>query len=43
VTAPWLMDHAPYAPFMDPRTARPPGLIPLEGAPAIVVHADFAA
>ena len=25
----WLLDHAPYTPFMDPRTVKPPGLSPL--------------
>lgn len=33
---------APYAPFLDPRTARAPGLSPLEPASWTVVHADFA-
>lgn len=38
-----LLDHAPYAPFMDPRTARAPGLCPLEPIDWTVVHDDFAA
>lgn len=38
-----LLDHAPYAPFLDSRTARPPGLMPLSGAPTIVVLPDYAA
>lgn len=29
-TVPWLLDHAPYTPFMEARTARPPGLSPLD-------------
>jgi len=41
--APWLLDHAPYAPFMDPRTARAPGLAPLDMTEWTVRHADFAA
>ncbi|GMG82271.1 DUF3445 domain-containing protein [Paralimibaculum aggregatum] len=40
---PWVLDHAPYTPFMEPRTARPPGLMPLEGLPLAVRDADFAA
>lgn len=37
----WLLDHAPYAPFMDPRSARPPGLSPLDMAEWTVRHPDF--
>ena len=38
-----LLDHAPYAPFTEPRTARPPGLMPLRDEPLIVVLPDYAA
>jgi dimethylamine monooxygenase subunit A len=38
-----LLDPAPYAPFMDPRTARPPGLSPLDMNDWTVRHADFEA
>ena len=38
---PWLLDHAPYTPFMDARTAGPPGLSPLDMADWIVRHPDF--
>ncbi|MFK7943016.1 MAG: DUF3445 domain-containing protein [Paracoccaceae bacterium] len=41
--APWLLDHAPYTPFMDARTAGPPGLSPLDLAEWTVRHADFGA
>lgn len=34
---------APYAPFMEPRTARPPGLSPLDPAAWIAHDADYAA
>ncbi|MEM9061221.1 MAG: DUF3445 domain-containing protein [Pseudomonadota bacterium] len=27
---PWVLDHAPYTPYLDPRTARRPGLLPLD-------------
>lgn len=37
----WLLDHAPYTPFMQPRTAKPPGLSPLDMAEWTVRHADF--
>lgn len=37
----WLLDHAPYTPFMQPRTAKPPGLSPLDLAEWTVRHADF--
>jgi hypothetical protein len=33
---------APYAPFMDPRTAHPPGISPLEPSEWIVVDPDYA-
>lgn len=36
-----LLDPAPYAPFMDARTARPPGLSPLDMREWTVRHADF--
>ncbi|HET7409779.1 MAG TPA: DUF3445 domain-containing protein, partial [Paracoccaceae bacterium] len=35
------LDTAPYAPFMDPRTARPPGLSALDMREWTVRHADF--
>lgn len=38
-----VLDHAPYVPFLQPRTARPPGLSPLEPDEWTVVHPDFAA
>lgn len=38
-----VLDHAPYAPFMDPRAARPPGLAPLDMREWTVRHADFEA
>ncbi len=41
--APWLLDHAPYTPFMEPRTARPPGLMPLNELPLTSRAPDFAA
>lgn len=34
---------APYAPFLDPRTARPPGLSPLDPGAWLCVDADYAA
>lgn len=43
MTAPWLLDHAPYTPFMQDRTARPPGLGPLREADWIAHHPDHAA
>lgn len=36
-----LLDPAPYTPFMEPRTARPPGLAPLDMSTWTVRHADF--
>ncbi len=39
---PWVLLKAPYVPFMDPRTARPPGLSPLKMADWTVQDADFA-
>ncbi|TVQ56676.1 MAG: DUF3445 domain-containing protein [Rhodobacteraceae bacterium] len=33
---------APYAPFMDPRTAHPPGVSPLDPAAWLVVDPDYA-
>lgn len=43
MTAPWLLDHAPYTPFMEQRTAHPPGLSPLVPGDWTVVDPDFAA
>jgi hypothetical protein len=40
---PWLLDHAPHAPFMEPRTARPPGLMPLSEGALVTADPDFAA
>ncbi|MEM1298413.1 MAG: DUF3445 domain-containing protein [Pseudomonadota bacterium] len=40
-TPPWLLDHAPYTPFMHARTAHPPGISPLDPAEWTVRHADF--
>lgn len=37
-----LLERPPYTPFMDPRMARPPGLMPLEPAGWFVIHPDFA-
>lgn len=37
----WVLDHAPYTPFMQPRTAKPPGLSPLDMAEWTVRHPDF--
>jgi len=36
------LEKAPYLPFMEPRLARPPGLMPLDPADWFVIHADFA-
>jgi hypothetical protein len=41
MSAPWLLDHAPYTPFMDPRTVGPPGLSPLDMAEWTVRDPDF--
>ncbi|MEM7423090.1 MAG: DUF3445 domain-containing protein [Pseudomonadota bacterium] len=41
VAPPWLLDHAPYVPFMERRTAHPPGLMPLDMTHWTVRHADF--
>lgn len=38
---PWVLDHAPYTPFMEPRTARPPGLSPLDISTWTVRDPDF--
>ena len=38
-----LTEPAPYAPFLEARTARAPGLCPLDPAEWTVVHDDFAA
>ncbi len=40
---PWLLDHAPHTPFLELRTARPPGLSPLGELPLALAGADFAA
>lgn len=42
MSAPWVLDHAPEAPFMDPRRAHPPGAGPLDPAEWIVTGPDFA-
>ena len=39
--AAWVLPEAPYLPFMDPRTARRPGLQPLDMATWTVRQADF--
>ena len=36
----WLLDHAPYTPFMHKRTAKPPGLSPLNMDEWTVQHPD---
>lgn len=36
-----VLDHAPYTPFLEPRTARPPGLSPLDVRNWTVRLADF--
>lgn len=36
-----VMDHAPYAPFLEARTTHPPGLGPLEPGAWTVVLSDF--
>jgi dimethylamine monooxygenase subunit A len=38
-----VLDHAPYAPFMEPRAARPPGLSPLDMRDWTVRLPDFEA
>ncbi len=38
-----MTDGAPYAPFLDPRLARPPGLSPLDPADWLCVDPDYAA
>lgn len=43
MTPPWVLPKAPYLPFMDPRTARNPGVAPLDPAEWTVRHADFQA
>lgn len=37
----WVLETAPYLPFMEPRTARRPGLMPLDMDEWTVRHADF--
>ncbi len=39
----WLLDHAPYTPFREARTARPPGLMPLGDLPLAVRDPDHPA
>ena len=41
MSTPILLEPAPFAPFMDPRTAGPPGLSPLDMSEWTVRHADF--
>ncbi len=41
MSAPWLLDHAPFAPFMVARTAHPPGLSPLDLTEWTVRLPDF--
>lgn len=41
MTVPWLLDHAPYTPFMEARTTHPPGLSPLDMAQWTVRDPDF--
>ncbi|MEO0992704.1 MAG: DUF3445 domain-containing protein [Pseudomonadota bacterium] len=43
MTVPWLLERPPYLPFLDPRTARPPGLMPLGERPLATADPDFAA
>ncbi|MEM9147158.1 MAG: DUF3445 domain-containing protein [Pseudomonadota bacterium] len=43
MSIPWLLDRPPYLPFLEPRTARPPGLMPLGAAPLVAADPDFAA
>ncbi|MEM0923142.1 MAG: DUF3445 domain-containing protein [Pseudomonadota bacterium] len=43
MSAPWLLDHAPYTPFTDPRMVSPPGLSPLEPADWFRIDPDFTA
>ncbi|MEM1384795.1 MAG: DUF3445 domain-containing protein [Pseudomonadota bacterium] len=40
---PWLLDQPAETPFMEPRTARPPGISPVGGAAVLVQGPDFAA
>ena len=41
MTEPWVLPKAPYLPFVEDRTNRPPGLSPLNMADWTVRHADF--
>jgi hypothetical protein len=34
---------APFAPFLDPRTAHPPGISPMDPADWLIVHSDYRA
>ncbi|MEM8791580.1 MAG: DUF3445 domain-containing protein [Pseudomonadota bacterium] len=43
MTSPWVMGHALDTPFMQTRTAHPPGITPLDPAEWIRVDPDFAA
>lgn len=43
MSAPWILDHAPEVPFLDPRRAHPPGVSPLGDAPWLVAGPDYAA
>ena len=43
VDAGWVLPEAPYLPFMDARTARRPGLLPLDMGEWTVRHADYSA
>lgn len=43
MTVPWLLDRAPYAPFLHARTAHPPGLSPLDMQAWTVRHPDHQA
>lgn len=43
MTFPWVVDRALYAPFTDPRTARPPGVSPMSVGEWTAIDPDFAA
>lgn len=43
MTAPWVLDHAPYTPFMESRTSEPPGLSPMDPALWVERLPDFEA
>ncbi|MEM7176386.1 MAG: DUF3445 domain-containing protein [Pseudomonadota bacterium] len=42
MTYPWIVDRALYAPFTDPRTARPPGVSPMETGAWTPVDPEYA-